>query len=139
MKKVLLSLIAIFLILGVLGGAGLAGYRIGTMQGALPGEDGNIAPFAYGFKFGPQGMPMHNFQRGHYHGFHHLGGPGGFGMMGSGWGFGLFSPLYLLARLAVLGLILWLVYKLFKGNGWQLSLTRQTAENAKVDVTTTDK
>ena len=133
MKKVLLSLLALLLVLGVLGGVGLTGYRIGTMQGALRNGDGNPAPFTYGFRSGPQRMPMHDFQQGYYHGFHHRGGFGNFGMMGPGRGFGFFSPFFLIARLAVLGLFIWLAYKLFKGNGWQLSLTRPGVDAAKAN------
>jgi hypothetical protein len=139
MKKVLFTLLGMILILGVLGGAGFTGYRFGYMQGALAGGDGTAIPFTRGFNFAPQGMPMHNFSRDFNHGFHHPGGLDGFGMMSYGRGFGFFSPLSLIVRLAVLGLVLWLVYKLFKGNGWQLSLTRQAVEGSKAEATTPDK
>jgi hypothetical protein len=42
------------------------------------------------------------------------------------------SPLLLLLKVAVLGLIAWGVYKLFTGSGWQLSFTRHPAETPPV-------
>jgi hypothetical protein len=60
-------------------------------------------------------------------------------MMGYGRGFGFFSPLFLIAKVALLGLVLWLVYKMVKGSGWQLSLTRQAVEGPKAEVTTPDR
>ena len=73
-------------------------------------------------QFGWNRMPMHNF------------GPGipglqpGFNMMGRG-GFGFFPFFGLLLQLAIVGLIIWLVYKVV--TGWRITLTRpsQTTQN----------
>jgi hypothetical protein len=125
MKKVLLTLLAIVVLIGVLGGVGLAGYHIGYRQGALAITDGTIPRFDRlpGFdrdempQFHP-GMNDRNFNRGV--------APSHFFMMQRGEGFGFFSPFQFLWRLAIIGLIIWVGYQLFKGNGWQLSLTRHS-------------
>lgn len=115
MKKVLLSLLAVVLILGALGAVGFAGYRYGYNQGALATSNGDTQPLnrEYGF-VGPRGMPMHDF------GFNRSFGPGGFGMMQRGVGFGFFSPLIFLARIAFWGLIIWAIYMLATRSGWRL-------------------
>ncbi len=140
MKKVFLTLLGIIVVVGVLAGAGFAGYRFGYMHGAVANADGLSQPALRGHGFGLQGMPMHNFGNNFERGFNNMPGHQGFmdrGMRGGGMGF--FSPFHFLARIAVFGLILWLAYKLFTGNGWKLSLTRQTIDNPKVETTTTEK
>ena len=126
MKKVLLTLLAVVLILGLLGTAGFAGYRFGYMRGAQITANGNpsgpqLRPFD---NFDRRGMPMHNFGddlgRGLRRGF----GMRGFPMMG----FGFFSPLMFLGRIVVFALIIWFIYWLFTRSGWRL--TRQTIENS---------
>ena len=144
MKKVLLTLLGIIVVVGVLAGAGFAGYRIGYSQGALATSDGTTQLIPGGRGPGLQGMPMHNFgiQRMPLHnfrGFERGIGPGGFGMMNRGMGFNFFSPFHFIVRLASFGLIIWLAYRLFKGNGWNFSLTRQTVEPPKVENDTTDQ
>lgn len=127
MKKVLLTLLAVVVILGMLAGAGFAGYRYGYIQGA----SGEAAPFARGHGLGWQRMPMHNFERGIAPGFQRGFGPGGFGMMDRGGGFWFFSPWRLLIQIAVLGLVVWLVYKLL--TGWRLTLTRAADETPRAE------
>ena len=142
MKKVLLTLLGIILVAGVLAGAGFAGYRIGYNQGALASTDGTVQLAPLGKGFGMHGMPMRNFNQGFdERRFNQRIGPGDFGMMGRGGGmrFDFFSPFHFIIRLAVFGLIIWLAYKLFTGNGWKLSLTRQTVENPKVEPAPTEK
>lgn len=142
MKKVLLTLLGIILVAGVLAGAGFAGYRIGYNHGALASADEVVRLAPLGKDFGMHGMPMHNFNQGFdERRFNQRIGPGDFGMMGRGGGmrFNFFSPFHFIVRLAVLGLIIWLAYKLFTGNGWKLSLTRQTVENPKVEPAPTEK
>ena len=51
-----------------------------------------------------------------------------FGMRGvPGMGFGFFSPLMFLGRIAILALIVWFIYWLFTRSGWRLTreLSRQ--------------
>ena len=131
MKKVLLTLFGIIVVVGVLAGAGFAGYRMGYMRGAIANSNSTIQVSPRNKDFDPRGMPMHNFGNGFERGFNKIPGHPGFGMMDRGMrgrGFGLIFPFFFLARVVVWGLIIWLVYKVIKGNGWQLSLTRQTAE-----------
>lgn len=111
MKKVLLTLLAVVVLLGVLAGAGFAGYRYGYFQGAA----GDEVPFARGNNFGWNRMPMHEFDRGMGPGFQR-----GFGMMDRG-GFGFF-PFHILLTLAFWGLVIWLAYKLL--TGWRLTLVQ---------------
>ena len=139
MKRVFLVILTIVLGLGALAGAGFVGFQMGVRQTfAAPRKDdkkdfGKFIPFDQGnphdkkgkfHKFGPDGFlqpPPDDFQ---LPGF----GPGAFGRYhhgGRGFGgFGLFLPFLIIAKLAFLGLFIWLGYKIFKGNGWQLSLSR---------------
>ena len=141
MKKVLLTLFGIILVLGVLAGAGFAGYRFGYMQGATANIDGTSLPALRDRGFGLQGMPMHGFGNNFERRFNNMPGHQNFGFMerGRGGGFGFFSPFRFILQIAVIGLIIWLAYKLFTGNGWNLSLTRQTVETPKVETTTTEQ
>ena len=136
MKKVLLTLFGIIVVVGVLAGAGFAGYRFGYMQGATAEVDRASLPAFRDRGFGLRGMPMHNFGNNFERGFIMIPGHQGFGYMerGHGGGFGFFSPFRFLVQIAIVGLIIWLAYKLFTGNGWTLSLTRQAVENPKVET-----
>jgi len=135
MKRFLLMLLVIFVITVALAGAGFAGYRIGYQQGTLaaPNDNVTIAPFARGNDFRWERMPMDEFRRGLDRkilprpGF----GPGGFGMRLHDRGFGFFSLFRFLVQVAILGLIVWLVYKLL--TGWRLSFTRATVESPRVE------
>ena len=126
MKRVLLTLLTIVVVLGLFAAAGYAGYRLGYMRGAQvttnAGAPGNtpiphLRPFD---NFDRRGMPFHNFGRGRQRGFRF----GGFPMMGMG--FGLFGLFGFLIRLAVFGLIVWLIYWLFTRSGWRLTRTVTT-------------
>jgi hypothetical protein len=135
MKKVLLTLLALVVVVGVLAGAGFAGYRFGYRQGvqAASNTDTTVRPFTPGNDFNLRRMPMHEFGHG-MNRFHPGFGPGGFGMMpfgGRGFGF-FFSPIRLLIQLAILGFIIWLAYKLL--TGWRLSLTRTAVESPRVEM-----
>lgn len=131
MKKVLFWFLGAVVLIGLLAGAGFAGYRIGRLHAT----NGTVPQFGRSDRFTnpdkmPQFMPGMNersFDR----------GPGGHRiiMMNRGVGFGFFSPFRILFHIALLGLVIWLAYKLFTGNGWQLSLTRQ-AENVEVSQET---
>ena len=134
MKKVLLTLLGIVLVVGVLAGAGFAGYRIGYRRGATANNNGTAKVIPQDKDFAPRGMPMHDFGNNFERGFNRGFGPGDFGMMGRGRGFGFFSPFFLLARVVFWALIIWLVYKAIKGSGW--TITRQTTENSKVEAST---
>ena len=122
MRKVLLTLLATVLVLGLFAATGYAGYRLGYAQGAqavINGDD--LRPALRPFNdFGPRGM--HNFGFGRD--FPRRFGPGGFPMMG----FGFFYPLLWLGRIAVLALIIGLIYWLVTRGGWRL--TRQPAEDS---------
>jgi uncharacterized membrane protein len=127
MKRVLLTLLAVVLVLGLFAATGYAGYRFGYIRGAQTTANGDtsrpqLRPFD---NFDRRGMPMRkfgdDFGRGFHRGFHF----GGFPRMGMGFGF--FSPLMFLARIAVFVLIIWFVYWLFTRSGWRL--TRQTIES----------
>ena len=127
MKKILLVILVIFVAAGALAGAGFAGYHLGYARNSMFSQ--GKADTVFGHKdrfFSPNDMPgygYHQNDRGFRQGF----GPGGFSRMDRGGGFGHFGPISFLFRIALLGLIVWLAYRLFKGNGWQLSLTRQSA------------
>ena len=125
MKKALLTLLAVFLVVAALGGAGYAGYRIGYRQGAPAG--GNSTPSLRGFEWGPQNMPMHNFGRGFERGAE------GFGMR-RGMGFGFFSPLMFLGRIVFWGLLILLIVWLVTRSGLQVSFKRQAAENPRAET-----
>jgi hypothetical protein len=122
MKKVLLSLLAALVVLGLFAAIGYAGYRFGYAQGAqaapstADGQAPELRPFD-GWNL--RRMPMHDF--GFERRFERGVGMRGFPMMGVG-----FFPLILLGRIIVLALIIWFVYWLFTRSGWRL--TRQTIE-----------
>ena len=135
MKRFLLLRLVIFVIAVALAGAGFAGYRIGYQRGTLAASNGNvtIAPFARGNDFHWERMPMDELHRGLDRNFRSgpRFGPGGFGMRFHDRGFGFFSPFRFLVQVAILGLIVWLVYKLL--TGWRLSCTRATVESPRVE------
>jgi hypothetical protein len=106
MKKVLLSLLAALVVLGLFAAVGYAGYRFGYAQGAQAaqrtanGQAPELRPFD---GWNPRRMPMPDFgfDRGFERGF----GMRGFPMMGFG-----FFPLMFLGRIIVIALIIWFVY-----------------------------
>jgi hypothetical protein len=119
MRKVLLSLIAVVLVLGLFAAVGYSAYRVGYDQGAQAAAGGDTTLFRPFEDVGPRGMPMHPFGRDIERGFPRGFGPGRF----PGIGFGFFSPILFLARVAVLGLVLWFIYWLFTRSGWRLTRT----------------
>ena len=135
MKKVLLTLLGIIVVVGILAGAGFAGYRIGYMQGARGNVKITTQLLPPNKGFDPRRMPMHNFGNDLERGFNQGFGPRGFGMMERGMGgrgFGLFFPLFLLIRVGFWAFIIWLVYKVIRGSGW--TLTRQAAVTPKAEI-----
>ena len=131
MRKVLLTLLALVVLVGVLAGAGFAGYRLGYRQGvqAASNADTTVRPFGRGNDFSLRRMPMPYFDQGMPR-FQRGFGPGGLRMMPFGRGFGFFfSPIRLLIQLAFLGFIVWLAYKLL--TGWRFSLTRPAVESPR--------
>jgi hypothetical protein len=121
MKKVLLTLLGIFVVLGVLAGAGFTGYRIGYQQGAVANTDGITVPLMHGYRLDPQEMPMHNFGRGFDRGYSPRFSPGGYMMQGHGMGFGFFSPLMSLGHILFWAAVIWFVYWLVKKSGWRIT------------------
>ena len=129
MKKVLLTLLAVVVVLGVLAGAGFAGYRIGYTQGVA--SDGNAPLFMRPDRINPNTMP----------GFHRDPGlwnqPYYSPMMGHGdFGFNIFYPLRFLWNIAVLALVIWFVYWLFTKSGWRI--TRQADKEPEVSSVKTE-
>jgi len=123
MKRVLLTLLAIIVVLGLFAVVGFAGYRFGYVQGvqrAQAAANGNTTPpILRPFNdMNPRGMPRDGFGFGQR--FERGFGRGRFPMMG----FGFLAPLFWLGRLLVLALIFWFVYWLFTRSGWRL--TRET-------------
>lgn len=119
MKKVLLTLLAVVLALGA---AGYAGYRYGFNQGVLSASNGDTHFLMPRFGFGLSRMPMHEF------GFQRSFERDGFGLFGRSFGFGFFSPLLFLARLAFWALVIGAIYMLIVRSGWRLTRATQTAE-----------
>jgi len=134
MKRVLLTLLGIILVVGVLAGAGFAGYRIGYRQAATVSKDGTKQPAPRNRDFGLQGTPMHNFGNNSDRDFNRGFGPGGFGMRSHGMRFGFFPPFMFLVHIAVWGLVIWLAFRLIKGSGWKISRTQQTVASPRAEV-----
>jgi hypothetical protein len=129
MKKVLLSILALLVVLGLFAVAGYAGYRFGYVQGAqltASGDAPRLRPFD---EVIPRGMPMHNFGREIERDFNRGFRPGGFRSMG----FGFFSPILFLGSIALLGLVLWFIYQLFSRSGWRLTRTPPAAVTTPPD------
>ncbi|HEX9838097.1 MAG TPA: hypothetical protein VGA72_02055 [Anaerolineales bacterium] len=126
MRKVLLSLIAAVLVIGLFAAVGYSAYRVGYNQGAQATDAGDTPPFRQFEDFRPRGMPMDNFGRDIERGFNRGFGPGEFPRMG----FGFFSPILFLGRIAALGLVLWFIYWLFTRSGWRLTRTPQATAAA---------
>lgn len=129
MKKVLLTLLAVVLVLGALGAAGMVGYRYGYSQGASFASSSDTESLVPRFGVNPHGMPMHNF------GFERGFGRGDFGMMGrGGMGFGFFNPLMFLARIAFWALVIWAVYMLITRSGWRIIKTQPAPAAAQAPL-----
>ena len=128
MKRVIRTILGALLVIGLFAGAGFVGYRVGYRQGIQASANGAPPPNRFEH-FGRDDLPGRNFFR-FERDFERGLAPGGFLRMRGERGFGFFMPIFSLVRVAVLGLIIWLVYKLFTGAGWKLSLTRQSAQSA---------
>ena len=120
MKKVLLTLLAVVIVLGLFAAVGLTGYRFGYVQGAQRTADGQRPELRAFDGMGPNRIPMHDFGFGR--GLDREFRPGGFPMMG----FGSLPLFGFLWRVAILALIVGLVYWLFTRSGWQLTRTQTT-------------
>ena len=130
MKKVLLTLLAMTLVIGVLAGAGFAGYRVGYDQGARASGNDNTPSMGRPENPGRDRMPMFNFGRDSNRGFPH----GDFRIMPHSRGFGVFSPLMFLAHIAIWVLVIGLVYLLFTRSGWRLSRTKQPIQDSPATI-----
>jgi len=120
MKRIVLSLLAIVVVLGLFAAIGYAGYRMGYAQGIEQTAIGDAPTFRPFARMGPGRMPMHEFGFGR--GFPRELRPGGFPMMGFG-----FLPLFgFLWRVAILALVIGLIYWLFTRSGWKLTRTQTT-------------
>ena len=125
MKKFLLSLLILIVGLGLLAGAGFAGYRIGVSNRLA--STGAAPELRRPFQMHPQFMPRNDFGRGFDH--YSMMRPGGF----NGRSIGFFSPLRAIWNIALLGLVLWFVYWLFTKSGWQI--TRKTDVSTETNST----
>jgi hypothetical protein len=132
-KKWIWVTLTILLTLVVLAGVAGAGFRLGVMQSA------NLAGNAN--RTGAQ-FPSFGHMRGFENNFNNQpgnqpdGGPRmmqGFGQRGFGHGGfghgrgGFLSPIFSLLKLAVLGVLLWLGFKLVKNSGWRITRVTQPA------------
>ena len=130
MRRILLTLLGAIVVIGVLAGAGFAGYRIGFRQGEQISANGAVPR-----PVRPDQIdPFHNFDRDFERGFNR-DFPRGFRMIGRG-GFGFFRPLMFLAHLAFWGLIILLVYWLFTRSGWRITRTEQTVKQTPPNTQT---
>lgn len=112
--------LAVLFTLVVLAAVGFTGFRIGVAQAANLTADNSAFLLGHGHGF-DGGMMKGDFDG---HSFDHGRSSGGRGDFGGGRsGFSLFSPLFLLIRLAVLGGLIWLGYTLVKRSGWKLMKT----------------
>ena len=133
MKKVLLTLLAMIVVLGLFAATAYAGYRIGYAQGAqgaqrtADDQTPELRPF--------DRLPLQNWGSRFERKFDRGVGPRGFSMRG----LGFFAVLRLLGQLLVLGLIVGFVYWLFKRSGWRLTRTTQTIETQPEPVETETK
>jgi uncharacterized membrane protein len=132
MKKVFLTIIAVVVAIGVLAGAGFAGYRFGFMQGIQTTSNGTAPSLSRDRmpQFHP-GLFDRDFGRGV--------APNYFSMMPYGRGFGFFSPLLFLGRIVFWVLVIWFVYWLFTRSGWRLSRTPKSAETATAEPSEVEK
>ena len=143
MKKVVLTLLAIIVVLGLFAASGYAGYRIGFAQAGQRArvtngnpQPPNLRPFN---NPGPRQFPGRNFGFGMGRGFRR--GFGGFPMMPM-MGFGFFGLFRFLGGVLLLALVVLFIYWLFTRSGWRL--TRQTVETvpaapAKTETVTETK
>jgi hypothetical protein len=124
MKRILLTLLAVIVVLGLFAATGYAGYRMGYAQGSERTADGQMPGFRPFERMGPGRMPMHEFGFGR--GFDREFRPGGFPLLG----FGFFPLVGFLWRVAILAMIVGFAYWLFTRSGWQLTRRDTTPTSA---------
>lgn len=133
MRRILLSILAVVVIMGLFAATGYAGYRFGFARGVQSSVNSeeiphaSVRPFD---EFGSRGMPWREFrfEREFHRGF----GMRGFPMVR----FGFFSPFLFLGQILLLALIAGLVYWLFARSGWRLTKTVQTTDTPARPVET---
>jgi len=126
MKKWVSRLLWVILAIVVLAGSGFLGYRLGyrnalQANGNLPGD------FFHHFRDHHKltGQEMHQMHPGFdVRPMRPAFGQDQIRITNRGYGYGSFTPFGFIFKLAFLGIVVWIFYNLFKGNGWQLSLTR---------------
>jgi hypothetical protein len=119
MRRIILTLLATVIVLGLFAVAGYAGYRFGFAEGlraTIGEEERQLRPFE-GFE--RRGLPDFGFERGLPRALRPARFPGV--------GFGLFWPLMFLGQIVLLALIVGFLFWLVARSGWRL--TRQTTEN----------
>jgi hypothetical protein len=122
MKRILLTLLAVVVVIGLFAAVGYAGYRFGFSQGAETVAEGGVTrpglrPFD---EFSRRGLiPRHDFE--FARGFPRMPGGGSFMMLGLGF-------LRLLVPMTVLTLVVLFAYWLFTRSGWRLTRTTPLAE-----------
>ena len=126
-RKWLTYTLGILLTLAVLAVVGAAGFRIGTMQntsfarnfdGGRQSMQGNFQNDEMQENFHGNGGPQAMQGNPHNQGFDNRGYNRGGDRRG---GLPFFAPLFGLIHLALLGLLIWVVYKLVKNSGWRLT------------------
>ena len=122
MKRALLIVLAIILGIAALAGAGFVGFQMGVRHVIARPQKGEGEEFDRFIPFGAGNPHMPGFDKKGPRGFDEGFGPGSKHHRSRGFGFIL--PLIFLVKIVVLGGLIWLAYKLFKGNGWQLTLSR---------------
>ena len=120
MKRILLTLLAVIVVLGLFAATGYTRYRMGYAQGVEQKANGEAPAFRPFARMGPGRMPMQDFGFGR--GFDREFRAGGFPMLG----FGFFPLLGVLWRIAVLVLLVGVGFWLFTRSGWQLTRTQTT-------------
>ena len=143
MKRILLILLVVIIALGALAGAGFAGFRLGYARGTA--TQGDVEPRFGTFDPNERPFGLKEFPGPGFRQDDRAFGPGNFARLDRGRGFG--SPISFLVQIAILGLIVWAVYMLFKGNGWQLTFSRiqtqtprvESVQETSVDAEQTDK
>ena len=119
MKRILLTLLALVVVIGMFSVVGYAGYRLGLAQGVERSADNDMPRLRPFDDFGPRAPRLHDFE------FH-----GGFrrGFIDiPGRAFRLFFLFRLLFWLAALTLVIWLISWLFARSGWRLVRETSTA------------
>ena len=126
MKRVFLLLLGIVVVIGIVAGAGFAGYQIGVRQSERISINADELPSVGRPNFDLERVPFafdRGFERRFDRGFPH----GGFRIMhrAGGGGFGL---LRFFSQLAILGLLGLIAYLLFIRSGWRITRTEQTVQ-----------